>query len=240
MRGSDLTEREAQPFTINSLLEPPRRRNDPDASSDFISVDRWAAKAEASAAVGGCWAPWLRPSGPRPAAIVSGLLRRNYRSSKALLALPSALFYGGHLVVWAEQEPLQPPAWDLGASVRVSEAGVASGLRMIRPRSSFVFCGVRGRQMRPADVPSFYNVEESEALCALVTGLLETGTYADGSRVLVEDIGVLAPYRKQVQRIRTKLREVGLAAVRVGTVDDFQGQVTNDDFACMPATAAGP
>jgi hypothetical protein len=37
-------------------------------------------------------------------------------------------------------------------------------------------------------------------------------------------IGVIAPYRKQVQKIRLLLRNDNLSAVRVGTVDDYQGQ----------------
>ena len=40
----------------------------------------------------------------------------------------------------------------------------------------------------------------------------------------VESAGVVATYRKQVQVIRLLLRARGLGAVRVGTVDDYQGQ----------------
>lgn len=45
---------------------------------------------------------------------------------------------------------------------------------------------------------------------------------ADGLKV--SDIGVLAPFRRQVQKIRLLLRSLGLGLVRVGTVDDYQGQ----------------
>jgi hypothetical protein len=40
--------------------------------------------------------------------------------------------------------------------------------------------------------------------------------------VVATDVGVLATYRKQVQKVRLLLRERGLGAVRVGTVDDYQ------------------
>ncbi len=40
--------------------------------------------------------------------------------------------------------------------------------------------------------------------------------------VVPGDIGVMATYRKQVQKVRLLLRERGLGAVRVGTVDDYQ------------------
>jgi hypothetical protein len=40
--------------------------------------------------------------------------------------------------------------------------------------------------------------------------------------VVPGDIGVMATYRKQVQKVRLLLRERGLGALRVGTVDDYQ------------------
>jgi hypothetical protein len=45
-----------------------------------------------------------------------------------------------------------------------------------------------------------------------------------GVRLRVQDVGVIAPYRAQVLRLRQLLRGRGLGAVRVGTVDDYQGQ----------------
>lgn len=36
------------------------------------------------------------------------------------------------------------------------------------------------------------------------------------------NIGVIAAFRRQVLKIRTGLREVGLSAVNVGSVEDFQ------------------
>jgi superfamily I DNA and/or RNA helicase len=38
------------------------------------------------------------------------------------------------------------------------------------------------------------------------------------------DIGVVASFRAQVLLIRTMLRSVGLGAIRVGSIDDYQGQ----------------
>ena len=42
--------------------------------------------------------------------------------------------------------------------------------------------------------------------------------------VTTNDIGVVTPYRAQVLHLRDKMRKRGLGAVRVGTVDDYQGQ----------------
>lgn len=54
----------------------------------------------------------------------------------------------------------------------------------------------------------------------LIQRLLSCSDYG----VSTNDIGVIAPYRKQVQKIRLLLRKENLGAVRVGTVDDYQGQ----------------
>jgi len=54
----------------------------------------------------------------------------------------------------------------------------------------------------------------------LIQRLLDSPEYG----VSTNDIGVIAPYRKQVQKIRLLLRKENLGAVRVGTVDDYQGR----------------
>eukprot|EP00966_Prymnesium_polylepis_P258984 5981861-Prymnesium_polylepis.2 len=44
------------------------------------------------------------------------------------------------------------------------------------------------------------------------------------STVGTGNIAILTPYRKQVIKIREMLRVRGLGGVRVGSVDDYQGQ----------------
>ncbi|EFN55641.1 hypothetical protein CHLNCDRAFT_133825 [Chlorella variabilis] len=87
--------------------------------------------------------------------------------------------------------------------------------------ASLLFYGVRGQQMREGDAPSYFNPLEASTVVQLVSGLL-----GSGAGVLPDHIGVMATYRKQlqVQKIRLLLRSHGLGAVRVGTVDDYQGQ----------------
>lgn len=38
------------------------------------------------------------------------------------------------------------------------------------------------------------------------------------------DIGVIAPYRRQVQMLQRQLEGKGRSGIRVGTVEEFQGQ----------------
>ena len=43
-------------------------------------------------------------------------------------------------------------------------------------------------------------------------------------QVKPEEIGVIAPYRRQVQKLRQKLKSEGLGEVMVGSTEEFQGQ----------------
>ena len=95
-----------------------------------------------------------------------------------------------------------------------------------------LFYGVKGRQAREGrgEAPSYFNAVEAQALVELLAGWLARGADAGevggraGERLRVEDVGVMAPYRAQVLRLRLLLRGRGQGAVRVGTVDDYQGQ----------------
>ncbi|KAL4430622.1 hypothetical protein ABPG75_005878 [Micractinium tetrahymenae] len=96
-----------------------------------------------------------------------------------------------------------------------AEDGVATSSLL----ASLLFYGVRGRQMREGEAPSWFNPVEASVVVELVSGLL-----AAAPGLLPTDIGVMAPFRKQVQKIRLLLRQRGLGAIRCGTVDDYQGQ----------------
>jgi superfamily I DNA and/or RNA helicase len=50
---------------------------------------------------------------------------------------------------------------------------------------------------------------------------------------------VVAPYNAQVARIRDELDAAGLSAVKVGTVDKFQGQEAPVAFISMTASSHG-
>jgi putative helicase MOV10L1 len=136
-------------------------------------------------------------------------LTRNYRSHADVLSLPSALFYGAALRACADEASTSlPGAWH-------DAHGGADG--SARQRCRVHFHGVRGEQCREADAPSWFNAVEAATVVDVVTGLLSHG-------LCVGDIGVIATFRKQVQKLRELLRRCGLGAVRVGTVDDYQGQ----------------
>lgn len=45
-----------------------------------------------------------------------------------------------------------------------------------------------------------------------------------GQRVPLSEIAIVTPYRKQVEKIRSVLNSSGISEVKVGSVEEFQGQ----------------
>ncbi|XP_006888176.1 PREDICTED: putative helicase Mov10l1 [Elephantulus edwardii] len=132
-------------------------------------------------------------------------LVKNYRSHSALLALPSRLFYHKELEVCADP------------TVVTSLLGWEK-----LPRKGFplIFHGVRGSEAREGRSPSWFNPAEAVQVmryCCLLARSLS-------SQVSASDIGVITPYRKQVEKIKILLRSVDLMDIKVGSVEEFQGQ----------------
>ncbi|XP_074024324.1 RNA helicase Mov10l1 [Numenius arquata] len=132
-------------------------------------------------------------------------LLKNYRSHSALLALPSKLFYHKELEVCAD------------TSV------VTSLLHWGKlPRKGFplIFHGIRGSETRESHSHSWFNPSEAVQVMQYCCHLAKN----ENALVSVTDIGVITPYRKQVEKIRFLLRSIDLSDIKVGTVEEFQGQ----------------
>ncbi|XP_043406690.1 RNA helicase Mov10l1 isoform X6 [Chelonia mydas] len=132
-------------------------------------------------------------------------LLKNYRSHSTLLALPSKLFYHKELEVCAD------------TSVVTSLLGWEK-----LPRKGFplIFHGIKGTETREGHNPSWFNPTEAVQVmryCCLLAKHVNNA-------VSVTDIGVITPYRKQVEKIRFLLRNVDLMDIKVGSVEEFQGQ----------------
>ncbi|XP_053341140.1 RNA helicase Mov10l1 isoform X2 [Clarias gariepinus] len=129
----------------------------------------------------------------------------NYRSHEVLLELPSRLFYGGELCV---------------RSQRAVVDSLCHWSRLPTKGFPLIFHGVRGTEMREGSNPSWFNPGEAvQAMfycCQLAKKLYKP--------IPVTDIGIIAPYKKQVEKIRLLLHRVGLADIKVGSVEEFQGQ----------------
>ncbi|NWX99070.1 M10L1 helicase, partial [Nothoprocta ornata] len=140
-----------------------------------------------------------------PLLVSKSFLVKNYRSHSALLTLPSKLFYHKELEACAD------------TSV------VTSLLHWEKlPRKGFplIFHGIRGKETREGHSPSWFNPTEAVQVMRYCCHLAKS----ERSAVPVADIGVVAPYRKQVEKIRYLLRSIDLEDIKVGSVEEFQGQ----------------
>ncbi|KAL7417001.1 P-loop containing nucleoside triphosphate hydrolase protein [Mrakia frigida] len=135
-------------------------------------------------------------------------LVKNYRCHPALLMTPSSLFYG---------DTLEPAARN----------GSISWTELPNNDLPFVFFNTVGDEEMVDEHASWYNESEGERVVKIIQSLLEESS-ACSPPLKPSDIGVMAPFREQVWRVRAKLRKVGLGSVDVGSVEarslDYQGR----------------
>ncbi|KAM6320942.1 RNA helicase Mov10l1 [Aegotheles albertisi] len=94
----------------------------------------------------------------------------------------------------------------------------------LRDEDAFSACGaynpLLGSETREGRSPSWFNPTEAVQVMQYCCHLAKN----ENAAVSVTDIGVIAPYHKQVEKIRFLLRSIDLADIKVGTVEEFQGQ----------------
>ncbi|KAK5863608.1 hypothetical protein PBY51_000629 [Eleginops maclovinus] len=159
--------------------------------------------------------PYQKVEGEYDNRFVTKLLK-NYRSHPAILEVPNELFYEGELLYCANE------------ILRNSYCG----WQYLKNKNfPVLFHGVTGVDEQEGNSPSFFNVAEVEVLMDYVTKLLETHGKKGLATIAPSDIGIIAPYRKQVQKIRKALTKVAkdlkihrMEYLKVGSVEEFQGQ----------------
>lgn len=132
-------------------------------------------------------------------------LVKNYRSHPAILMPPSALFYN---------DTLEPCARENGDVVW-------SGLP--NAKIPLTFIGSTSLEECIDERETWYNAGEIDLVVSTIKSLL-----AEGARsvppLAPKQIGVMAPWREQVWKLRERLREEQLGRVDVGSVEDYQGR----------------
>ncbi|XP_012690883.1 putative helicase mov-10-B.1 [Clupea harengus] len=140
-------------------------------------------------------------------------LLRNYRSHPAILKVPNELFYDNELQVFAN---------------KMDREAFCNWEHLPKKGFPVVFHGVMGKDEREANSPSFFNVTEVETLISYLTKLKLTQGKRGIPKLTSKDIGIIAPYRKQVEKIQKALRSVKdlnqWSDIKVGSVEEFQGQ----------------
>ena len=128
-----------------------------------------------------------------------------FRSHPALVSLPARLYYEDELVSMADPSVVDRLLHFPG----LTPGGLG--------RAPLLLHGVVGREMREGRSPSFFNPTEIVLVLDYISRLVAEG-------VRPGDIGVIAPYRKQVARLEDRLALTPWGQVTVGTVEQFQGQ----------------
>ncbi|XP_053562625.1 helicase MOV-10 [Bombina bombina] len=141
-------------------------------------------------------------------------LLKNYRSHPDILRIPNELFYENELQVAADELVSNSYCnWDT------------------LPRKGFpiIFHGVLGKDEREGNSPSFFNVSEIQEVITYLDDLLQSQGKKGLSRISPKEIGIISPYRKQVEKIREAIRlrlnhVTDIKELKVGSVEEFQGQ----------------
>ncbi|NXD26131.1 SDE3 helicase, partial [Spelaeornis formosus] len=143
----------------------------------------------------------------------------NYRSHEAILRIPNELFYDNELKVCN--------------SDRLDIRNMYCPWEEL-PKKGFpiIFHGVCGEDQREAKSPSFFNTAEIEVLVHYLKKLLQSRGRGSCPSVSPKEIGIISPYRKQVEKIRKAITSLDpdlqklpdISQLKVGSVEEFQGQ----------------
>ncbi|XVE62877.1 hypothetical protein DITRI_Ditri06bG0155000 [Diplodiscus trichospermus] len=130
-------------------------------------------------------------------------LVRNYRCHPAILDLPSRLFYKGELIACKED----------------NSSSITSKVDFF-PNKEFpvLFFGIQGCDEREGNNPSWFNRIEVSKVVDIINKLRASTDLNEA------DIGVITPYRQQVLKMKKVLETRDLMDVKVGSVEQFQGQ----------------
>ncbi|KAL4622450.1 putative helicase mov-10-B.1 isoform X1 [Arapaima gigas] len=156
-----------------------------------------------------------QPTGVFEERFVTKLLR-NYRSHPAILRIPNDLFYDGELQVFAD--------------LRLRES-YCTWEHLPKKDFPVIFHGVIGWDEREANSPSFFNVTEIHIVMDYLKKLLQTQGKKGLATLSPGEIGIISPYRKQVEKINKaikidkELKQLkNIKELKVGSVEEFQGQ----------------
>ena len=134
-------------------------------------------------------------------------LLRNYRSHTDLLVVPSLLFYENELI-------------DCAPKSLVNRAIENVNITLPNPKVPLIFHGVVGEEMKEHNNPSTYNPTEIVQVLTYIKMFTKAGFPSS-------DIGVITPYRKQVEKTRMMLQSIkdtDSRDIKISSVEDFQGQ----------------
>ncbi|KAJ3937652.1 MAG: P-loop containing nucleoside triphosphate hydrolase protein [Lentinula lateritia] len=131
-------------------------------------------------------------------------LVKNYRSHPAILMPPSAMFYN---------DSLEPCASN----------GMISWTGLSNNKYPLMFLGCNTKDESVDERATWFNIGEIDRIVEVISSLMSEAAKSIPP-LQADEIGVMAPWREQVWKIRERLRQTGLSRVDVGTVEDYQGR----------------
>lgn len=132
-----------------------------------------------------------------------------YRCHDDILMLPNKFFYDNDLLAAGNRAVLD------------SFLNISSDPLLPNKKFPLIFHGCEGENTREASSPSWFNISECEVVLDYVLKLKENlRVYG----IRLHDIGVISPYARQVQKIKTLLNLKGCEDVEVGSCEQFQGK----------------
>ncbi|OCT94290.1 putative helicase MOV-10 [Xenopus laevis] len=141
-------------------------------------------------------------------------LLKNYRSHPSILKIPNQLFYDNELQAVANEMITHCYCkWEM------------------LPKKDFpiIFHGVLGADLREEKSPSFFNLIEIQEVIFYLEELLKTQGKKGLAKISPKEIGIISPYRKQVEKINKAVRMTfshvpNIKDLKIGSVEEFQGQ----------------
>lgn len=146
------------------------------------------------------------------------MLRHCYRCHPDILKQSNEIFYDNELVSSADE---------------LVAYNMVQCKHLLKKGFPVMFHGIEGKDSREGSSPSWFNADEATLVVSYVTKLLEDSNIS----VRGEEIGVIAPYQKQVQKIRQALstgrstkhgrgrpENPEFKKVQVGSCEQFQGK----------------
>jgi len=131
-------------------------------------------------------------------------LNVSYRAHPAIMKPYSDIFYDGSLINECEQN--------------IKDLFVGCSFLKNKDIPN-MFIHVEGKEERDADSPSWYNTKEIEVVLKQIQAIQNT------KKIQNSDIGIITPYRKQVEKFRGKFRQQKpYDGIDVNTTECFQGQ----------------